>query len=385
MSRSDTVLLALSGGVDSAVAALLLKERGLAVTGAFFRMWSEPPFPKGFGVRGEAGCGWKEERRSALAVAAALDIPLVTLDFEEKYRREVLQEFHRAYAAGETPNPDVLCNSRVKFPLLRAEADRRGIAWIATGHHAQVRPEALSMKHETASGRVPPDMLHASRFMLQAGRDAMKDQSYFLSGLSQDDLVRTLFPIGELTKDEVRAKAKSAGLGVWDRRSTRGICFVGRVDLPAFLRRTVVDAPGPIVTTAGMVVGRHQGVHAFTIGQRHGFGGGGGTPYFVVAKDRATATLTVSADERDLLADEATLRDIHWIAGVAPTPGSALLARPRYRAPLVPATFDGTTVRFSVMQRALAPGQQVVFYDGEECLGGGTIAAVPAPVAAVYT
>jgi len=341
------ILLALSGGVDSAVAALLLKERGFEVVGAFMKMWSD-----GDGVRGE--CGWKSERRDAYAVGAKLGIPVITLDFEEDYRREVMSKFFRAYAAGETPNPDLLCNSRIKFPLLRREAEKGGFEFIATGHYARVS--------HSEDGSVK----------LLAGSDADKDQTYFLSGLSQEDLTKTLFPVGELKKPEVREIARRAGLPVSDKRSTRGICFVGKVDLPDFLRQKIPSSPGEIRTVDGRFVGKHDGIHNFTIGQRHGFWVGGGEPLFVVSKDVKTGTLIVSKDENDLLSSTARLADSHWI-GAVPASGASLTARPRYRAPLVPVRLEGDTVTFEIPQRALTSGQAVVFYSGDECLGGGMI------------
>lgn len=345
--RDNRVLLALSGGVDSAVAALTLQRAGFVVVGAFMRMWSD-----GAGVRGE--CAWKGERRDAFAVGAKLGIPVMTLDFETEYRHEVMEAFFRAYAAGETPNPDILCNSRIKFPYLRREAERLGIPRIATGHYARVSTDGRGVAH-----------------LLEAA-DGEKDQTYFLAGLGQEDLLRTLFPVGGIGKAEVRAIAREAGLPVADKRSTRGICFVGKVDLPDFLRQAIPPAPGEVRGMDGRLVGRHEGLHGFTIGQRHGFGSGGGEPRFVVSKDPATRTLTVSGDEADLLSDAAEIAEPHWIAG-APADPERLTARPRYRAPLVPVVLEGDVVTWSRPQRALTPGQEIVFYRDGECLGGARI------------
>ncbi len=351
------VLLALSGGVDSAVAALLLRERGFEVVGAFMKMWSDTK-----DLRGE--CAWKSERRDAAAVAARLGIPIVTLDFEADYRREVMEKFFAAYAAGETPNPDLLCNSRIKFPLLRVEAERLGFDLIATGHYAKV-------------------VAREGAWHLFEAEDKGKDQTYFLAGLMQADLARTIFPIGEFRKPAVREMARRVGLAVADKRSTRGICFVGKVDLPEFLRQKLPDSPGPIKTIAGLTVGEHRGLHRYTIGQRHGFGvssetplgaAGGGEPFYVVRKESATNTLVVSADEHDLLASVARLRNFSWIAG-APKPDAPLFARPRYRASLSPCYLEGKVVRFAAPERALTPGQTVVFYSAGECLGGAEIEA----------
>lgn len=346
-SSNNTVLLGLSGGVDSAVAALLLQERGFRVVGIFMNMWSDTK-----DVKGE--CTWKQERRDAYAVGAKLGIPVIFRDFEDVYRREVMEEFFAAYARGETPNPDVLCNSKIKFPLLRQEADKLGISLIATGHYVRKTTDKDGVHH------------------LLSGIDAEKDQSYFLAGLSQEDLVRTLFPIGDFVKKDIRAKAESAGIPVWDKRSTRGICFVGKVGMPDFLRQKIEDKPGKILTLDGKVVGEHTGVHQCTIGQRHGFGGGGGEPYFVVRKDVATQTLFVSTDEKDLFASEATVRDFHWIAGV-PKQDTDIVARIRYRTEVASVKIDGDRLHFEKPQRAVTPGQVAVFYENDECLGSAII------------
>lgn len=352
MPNKQKILLALSGGVDSAVAALLLQRRGFEVLGAFIKMWS-PEGPS------EGECDWRQERRDAYAVGAKLKIPVITLDFETDYRREVLADFIRGYERGETPNPDILCNSRVKFPLLREEARRRGIKLIATGHYARLTAD------------------QGGNYHLLRARDAEKDQTYFLSGLLQTDLGQTFFPVGEYQKREVRGMARRAGLTVWDKRSTRGICFVGKVDLPAFLGRRIADRPGPVVDNHGRVCGRHTGVHTVTIGQRHGLGAGGGAASYVLEKRPASRTVVITADERELYSRRAQLREVNWIAG-CPARGRKLRARARYRAPLVSVRLVGNEVLFASPVRALTPGQELVFYSGQECLGGGPIAAAGA-------
>lgn len=348
MSAKPRILLGLSGGVDSAVAALLLQQQGFDVHAVFLKLWSDTK-----NLKGE--CAWKTDRREAYRVAAHLGIPIRTLDCEAMYHKEVMEEFFRAYEHGETPNPDILCNRAIKFPILASAADEMGIHWIATGHHARV-------VHEEGK---------PSRLL--TGVDVNKDQTYFLAGMRQEELSRTQFPIGIMTKEQVRATAKDAGLDVWDRRSTRGICFVGKVDIPSFLRQKISDHPGKIKTITGHTIGEHTGVHQFTIGQRHGFGGGGGEPYFVVRKDVATQTLVVSSREEDLLSSTATLRDVVWVGGQAPEHFEGLTAQVRYRTERVQVTFDGTTVTFAEPVRAITPGQFCAFYRGEECMGGGTI------------
>ncbi|MBI4281041.1 tRNA 2-thiouridine(34) synthase MnmA [Candidatus Uhrbacteria bacterium] len=355
------ILLALSGGVDSAVAALLLLEQGYAVTGAFIKNWSDTKT-----IRGE--CAWKEERRDALRVAATLRLPFLTLDFEEAYRREVMTYFFDEYGAGRTPNPDVLCNSQIKFPLLWQEAERRGFDGIATGHHVRKR-----LSDRAING--------LSAWKLLAGRDTEKDQSYFLHRLKQEDLAQALFPIGELTKAKVRQMARQSGLPVADKRSTRGICFVGKVSLKQFITQAVSFERGLIRTRSGEIVGSHDGLTPFTIGQRHGFGIGGGKPYYVVDKDMNSNTLVVGEkDDPALFCSELSLGDIHWISGQPPRFPFHCQARIRYRAPLIPIILNPKrstlNARFKTSARAPAPGQFAVFYDSEECLGGGVIEAL---------
>lgn len=353
-AKQKTVLLALSGGVDSAVAALLLQKQGFRVVGAFMKMWSDTKDIAG-------SCAWKSERRDAYVVGAKLGIPVMALDFEAVYRREVLENFFSAYEAGETPNPDILCNSRIKFPLLRKVAAEQGIAWVATGHYARIAERIDGTKE------------------LLCAVDEEKDQTYFLSGLSQADLAQTLFPIGDFVKKDVRQMAQDAGLDVWNKRSTRGICFVGKVDMPSFLAQRIPERAGEIRHVDGRVIGKHRGLHQWTIGQRHGLAIGGGEPLFVVEKDVAKNVVFVSERHEELAVTEAVIRDVHWIGGI-PTSDAALFARPRYRAPLVAVHMAGDRVLFAEPQRAVTPGQQIVFYAGGRCLGGATVAQVPSKI-----
>ncbi|MEK7073633.1 MAG: tRNA 2-thiouridine(34) synthase MnmA [Patescibacteria group bacterium] len=344
------VLVGMSGGVDSSLAAALLLEQGYDVVGCFLKNWSD--------TKDESGaCAWRSDRRDALAVAAKLGIPLVTVDAEDVYRATVVEPLYAEYAAGRTPNPDVRCNEFVKFPALAAEAARQGCAWIATGHYARVR--------HAEGGSV----------LLKAA-DPEKDQTYFLCRLPQKLLARTLFPIGHLTKPQVREEARRRGLSTAEKEESMGICFVGKVSLPDFLRQRIPDAPGEIVTTDGAVVGRHDGVHRFTIGQRHGLGVGGGDPWYVITTDPETRRVVVSQNENDLLSPEMQVGDAHWIAA-APTLPARLGVRIRHRQEIVAADVEAAgemlTVRFSSPVRAVTPGQSAVFYDGDVCLGGGTI------------
>lgn len=362
----------MSGGVDSSLAAALLLEQGYDVVGCFLKNWSD--------TKDESGaCAWRSERRDALAVAAKLGIPLVTVDAEEVYRAAVVDPLYAEYAAGGTPNPDVRCNEFVKFPALAAEAARQGCAWIATGHYAQVRHGA-------------------GESVLRKAADAEKDQTYFLCRLPQALLAHTLFPIGHLTKAQVRDEARRRGIPTAEKEESMGICFVGTVSLPDFLRQRIPDAPGDIVAKDGTVLGRHAGIHRFTVGQRHGLGVGGTAPWYVVATDPGTRRVIVTQNENDLLSQEMQVADVHWIAS-APSLPATLGVRIRHRQEIVAAavsevprraaprddtnTLSSRTdvrdprsllhIEFAHAVRAITPGQAAVFYDGDTCLGGGTI------------
>ncbi|HJV33199.1 MAG TPA: tRNA 2-thiouridine(34) synthase MnmA [Patescibacteria group bacterium] len=350
------VLVGMSGGVDSSVAASLLLDQGYDVAGAFMKNWSDSKDPR----TGE--CAWKEERRDAMRVAASLGIPFETFDFEEEYDRRVVDYLYREYAAGRTPNPDVLCNREVKFDLFLKEALARGADFIATGHYARVA------KKEDGS------------FALLAGLDRGKDQSYFVHALGQEQLKHVLFPIGHLDKRDVRAYARDRKLETADKKDSQGICFIGKVELREFLRRELAPKPGAIVTVEGRELGRHGDVQAFTIGQRHGLGVGGGPALYVVATDVATGTVTVAegADHPALFKEKLAAGEWHWVSGRPPEFPFRCRARIRYRQPLQgcevrPTEDGGCDVRFDVPQRAVTPGQFIVLYDGDEVVGGGVI------------
>lgn len=349
------IVVAMSGGVDSSVAAALLVREGHDVTGAFMKNWSDEADP----CTGE--CAWKKERQDALRVAATLGIPFETFDFEDGYRREVVEYMVREYAAGRTPNPDVMCNSKVKFNLFLERALAMGADAIATGHYARVTHHA--------DGRA--EML--------AGVDGNKDQSYFLHRLTQAQLSRTLFPVGHLPKPEVRRIAAELGIPTAAKKDSQGICFIGKVDLREFLGSKLASRPGDVVTTDGRVVGRHQGVAPYTVGQRHGLGIGGGPAWIVAAKDVEKNVIVVAHedDRAALYASALEASDAHWIAGEPPAFPLACRARIRYRQPLqdavVTATGGGVRVEFAQPQRAITPGQFAVFYDGDVCLGGAVI------------
>lgn len=352
------ILVALSGGVDSAVAALLLKQQGHEVHAAYFRTWMNEeglPFP------GE--CPWEDDVRNAQAVAAHLDLPFRIIDLVQDYRETVVQYLVDGYRRGLTPNPDIICNREMKFGVFLRRALAEGYAAIATGHYARRRANA------------------DGTFDLLEGIDENKDQSYFLALLRQEQLAKALFPVGELTKPEVRRLATEAQLPNATRKDSQGICFLGQVPVQDFLERHIPDAPGPIVNATGMEIGQHRGLHRYTIGQRKGIGLPSNTDhehFVVVRKDFATQTLHVAFDRPDapwLYTADARAGHFTWI-NQAVTGEQAILARVRYRDKAVTAQYcprgDGTVdFRFTETQRGLAPGQVVALYRERVLLGGG--------------
>jgi tRNA-specific 2-thiouridylase len=339
----------LSGGVDSAVSAALLKERKFDVVGIFIKI-RQPEFIE---------CMWKEDRMDAMRVAAALEIPFREVDFSEEYKREVVDDMIRAYSAGETPNPDVVCNRAIKFGAFAEWARGEGAKAIATGHYARTREQG---------GHVE----------LLRGADKDKDQSYFLHRLNQRELSRAIFPVGNLTKAKVRAEARRFNLPVAERPDSQGLCFVGDVSMPEFLSRFISVAPGPVLDEKGDVIGEHEGAALYTVGQRHGFTLGANAPkgpLYVVLVDVAKNALHVSPRRADAARREMPLRDLHWIHRAAALP-LKISAQARYREAPVPAILlrqdQHIITRFETPHIG-APGQSLVFYDGDLCLGGGVI------------
>lgn len=367
-AKKPVVFLAVSGGVDSAVAAILLKKRGYDVKGIFLKIWSDEMDESGM-------CPWVQDRLDAIAVAAKLDIPLITLDFEKEYKQEVFRYFVQEYAAGRTPNPDILCNEVIKFGVFLEYALRHGADYIATGHHVRRAPE---------TGK-DPEMT----YRLLAGEDNKKDQSYFLSRLNQHQLRHSLFPIGHVTKAQVRFLAHEHGLDVVaEKRSTRGICFIGKVDLHKFLSRYTIEKPGEVRDASGKPIGSHKGVAFYTIGQRRGFDiparAAETKPYYIVNKDAETNTLVVAQGDSPLLEKQDLFaQDLHWIDGKIRAFPMDCEARIRYHQPLTKVTLSfeldnpqlqgRLKVRFEKPQRFVTPGQFIVFYQGHEVLGSAII------------
>jgi tRNA-specific 2-thiouridylase len=348
------VVVGMSGGVDSSVAALLLKRAGHEVVGLFMKNWEDDDT--------DEYCSTREDLVDAAAAADAIGIELEAVNFSAEYKERVFAEFLREYAAGRTPNPDVLCNAEIKFRAFLDHAMRLGAEKIATGHYARVDSSK-------------------NRFRLLRGLDASKDQSYFLHRLTQEQLSRVMFPVGELKKSEVRRIALEAGLPNHAKKDSTGICFIGERPFREFLNRYLPKAPGSIVDEKGKTVGEHIGLAFYTIGQRKGIGiGGAGEPWYVADKRIASNELVVvQGHDHPLLMKKAlSAADTAWVAGEPPAAPSPHTAKTRYRQADAPCTLsnaqeDEIRVEFSAPQWAVTPGQSVVLYDGDVCIGGGVI------------
>jgi len=376
MHSKSRVVVGLSGGVDSAVTAHLLKQQGHEVVGIFMKNWEDDDRPAGSGDDADPYCTSNIDFVDAAAVADVLDIEIEHVNFAADYKDRVFAEFLREYQAGRTPNPDVLCNAEIKFKAFLDHAMRLGAEKIATGHYARVRERQ-------------------GAFELLKGLDETKDQSYFLHRLTQAQLARTLFPVGELRKTEVRRIAQEIGLPNAKKKDSTGICFIGERPFREFLNRYIQKEPGPIKDERGRTIAQHQGLSFYTLGQRQGLGiggvkakgaqrgGGEHEPWFVARKDMEKNTLWVvqGHDHPWLQSPALDADDASWTAGHAPPPG-AYAAKTRYRqqdaACTLAADANGAFhLDFSDPQWAVTPGQSAVLYDGEVCLGGGVIASTP--------
>ncbi|WP_370260663.1 tRNA 2-thiouridine(34) synthase MnmA [Limnobacter sp.] len=354
---SKTVVIGMSGGVDSSVSAWLLKQQGYKVIGLFMKNWEDDDDSE--------YCSSRQDWLDAASVADVVGVDIEAVNFAAEYKDRVFSVFLSEYSAGRTPNPDILCNSEIKFKAFLDHAYSLGADYIATGHYARVRE---------INGE----------FQLLKAIDASKDQSYFLHRLNQAQLSKTLFPLGEIHKTEVRKIAQSLGLANATKKDSTGICFIGERPFREFLNRYLPTAPGPILNDQGQHVGEHVGLSFYTLGQRKGIGIGGqkdgnGEPWFVARKDLQNNTLYVVQGHDHPWLHQHTLRaeQAHYIAGQAPST-SELACKARYRQEDAPCTFaaqgDTFELNFAHSQFAVTPGQSAVLYQGEVCLGGGVIA-----------
>ena len=357
---SKSVVVGMSGGVDSSVAAYLLKEQGYQISGAFMKNWEEdhddPDYP----------CTALDDMRDALNVCEQLGIELDAQNFSKEYKDRVFKYFLQEYEAGRTPNPDILCNREIKFKAFLEYALQQGADKMATGHYARI---------DEIDGR----------YRLLRGKDDNKDQTYFLYTLGQYALSKSLFPVGELEKPKVRQLAEQAGFENHGKKDSTGICFIGERNFRPFLQRYLFSKPGEIHSPEGDYLGEHRGAIFYTLGQRGGLGIGGkqnsdGSPWYVVAKDLSRNIITAAQGHDHPLLFSQSLRaiDMHWVSGQAPKAPYTCIAKVRHRQADQVCTIDYCDeqtchVTFAQPQRAVTPGQSIVFYQGEECLGGAII------------
>lgn len=396
------VYVAMSGGVDSSVAAALLKKEGYFVVGVFFKPWAPHPTIN-YSLPTTNFCTWQQDRRDAMRVCAKLGIPFKTWDFSKEYEKEVVQYMIKAYKSGITPNPDVVCNKEIKFGLFLKKALAEGADYIATGHYARLKTVISNSKLIIRNSNY---QLPTTNYRLLVAKDPNKDQSYFLWTLTQKQLKHCLFPIGEYTKPEVRELAKKFGLPNWNKKDSQGVCFVGPLNMKEFLKSFIKPKTGKIILAdSGKVIGKHDGIYYYTVGQRHGLDiKDGGGPYYVVGKNISRNILYVAkAIEKNsttknkmtikkayalfvVMSKSIEIGNIGWVREKPKLPLNCEI-KIRYRSESIPAvitkpnhlvkqglpSLNPVLVKFKKPARAVTPGQSAVFYRGEEVLGGGVI------------
>ena len=358
--KKKIVYVGISGGVDSSVSAALLIKAGFDVRGVFIKVWQP-------NISLTGGCTWREDRLDAMRICAKLQIPFYMLNLEKEYKKEVVDYMIHEYKSGRTPNPDVMCNKYIKFGGFFNWAMKNRADYVATGHYARI------------------NMTKNGKFQLLAGSDNNKDQSYFLWTLTQKQLAKTLFPIGNIKKPKVRNIAKKFGLITSEKKDSQGLCFIGKVNMLDFLKKFIKTKPGKVLNEKGKVVGTHQGSELYTIGQRHGLVINRNNPHsnrsFITSKDIVENTITVSDDvltQNNQPNKEFILTDINWTLGIRPKENVSYQARIRYRGSLDKCRLnaidkDNYKITFTLQPKAPAKGQSVVIYDKNVCLGGGII------------
>lgn len=356
MNKKGKVFVGMSGGVDSSVSALLLKEEGYDVVGVFIKVWQADFLP----------CTWRQERRDAMRAAAHIGIPFLTLDLEQEYKHDVVDYMIREYTKGRVPNPDVMCNKYVKFGGFLEFALKHGANFVATGHYARTKNEQ-------------------GIYHLYAGADTEKDQSYFLWTLTQKQLAHIIFPVGALTKPEVRELAQKAKLPNATKKDSQGLCFMGPVDMAEFLKHYIICTEGEVEDESGNIIGVHEGAMLYTIGQRHGFSTEKATssedPYFVVKKDLSRNIITVAHRKPTLEGRQNfKVEQLNDITGTLKEGREDTTAQIRYRGSRYPTLINRRDQNTNLLhiellssEQYVAPGQSIVFYQNNECLGGGII------------
>jgi tRNA-specific 2-thiouridylase len=366
MNMKKKVFVGVSGGVDSSVSAALLKDQGYDVVGVFIRTWT-PEWIE---------CTWRDERRDAMRVCAHLDIPFLECDAVEAYKKGVADYMISEYKAGRVPNPDVMCNREVKFGVFWEFAKSHSVDFIATGHYAQIiKHETQNMEHEDSNKDV-------SSFKLQVSRDSTKDQSYFLWTLTEEDLSHTLFPIGHLEKSEVRKLAERYRLPTATKKDSQGVCFIGEIDMKEFLKHYIETSPGAVLDESGAVIGNHDGAFLFALGERHGFTitkkGSDDPRYFVIAKDMEKNTITVSENSPNESKEAKTNYSlIRTNMRIIPDSHKTYKAQIRYHGEFFSCIVSSARQDLAelIFENPLlvSPGQSVVVYDGDLCIGGGIV------------